>query len=71
MAPPPGERVEVRLTGLSKKGKWQFEIAGRNATGTIVAGAGPTDAEVGQTRVVQIIRATTRSNIEASWGDAC
>lgn len=64
---PRGHRMEVTLTEQNRKGKWRFAIDALDAKGTLVQGEPPPGVQAGQTVTVVVIRAATRSSIEARW----
>jgi hypothetical protein len=61
-----GERVQVRLTGTNKKGRWQGELVDGRGKGTVLGDA-PAGAADGAEVTVTVVRASSRFNIELSW----
>ncbi len=69
-APPPkwrrGDRLEVELLQLNKKGKWQSEAIHFDAKGTI-EGSPPADAEKGKVYSVEVVVGSDPKNLNLKW----
>ncbi len=62
-----GTRIEVELTGLSKKGKWQAKVLSPAAIGVVAFGVAPEDAAVGKKYTVVVTAGGDLGNVQMKW----